>query len=105
MTRPARKEIADILTVEATVRDLVDAFAMPLIAARLFTEHTICRMQVDATSHQRPLHLHAYAVQRYPVEPAYSRLQERRLSRLPGMVPTHSRVRLTASGKFPEFFI
>ena len=54
-------------------------------------------------------HLHALAVTASMRSSMRSRWEtmkspsKRRLSRLPGMVPTHSRVRLAASGNLPEF--
>ena len=44
---PGDEQIANILAVLRSVRDLVDAFCVPLIAARAFAENAISRMQVD----------------------------------------------------------
>ncbi len=55
-----------------------------------FTEKHHRRDEDRLTSRQKKPHHRDAAAQQYPVESTYSRHINLRLSRLPGMVPTHS---------------
>ena len=47
------KKIFYVAAVKAAIRDLIDAFGMPLLAAGFFAEHAVARMQINRPAAER----------------------------------------------------
>lgn len=100
----SEEEIGEVARVEAAIGNQENAFRVPLLATGLWAVDAGGRVEVDRpTAEGNGVGLGALldevALGNHKIS------SKRRLSRLPGMVPTHSRVRLAASGNLPEFLM